>query len=95
MARKFDIKLICTNDCHFVDEADAEAHDRLICISTNSNLLDPNRMRYTKQEWLKTQQEMYDIFSDIPEALENTNEIVAKVEHYDIDHGDFIRLHDE
>ena len=87
MARKFDIKLICTNDCHFVDEADAEAHDRLICISTNSNLLDPNRMRYTKQEWLKTQQEMYDIFSDIPEALENTNEIVAKVEHYDIDHG--------
>lgn len=87
MARKFDIKLICTNDCHFVDESDAEAHDRLICISTNSNLTDPNRMRYTKQEWLKTQQEMYDIFSDIPEALENTNEIVAKVEHYDIDHG--------
>lgn len=87
MARKYDIKLICTNDCHFVDEADAEAHDRLICISTNSNLTDPKRMRYTKQEWLKTQQEMFDIFSDIPEALENTNEIVRKVEHYDIDHG--------
>jgi len=87
MARKFNIKLICTNDSHFVDESDAEAHDRLICISTNANLNDPKRMRYTKQEWLKTQQEMYDIFSDIPEALENTNEIVAKVENYDIDHG--------
>ncbi len=87
IARKYDIKIICTNDCHFVNEEDAEAHDRLICVSTNSNLTDPKRMRYTKQEWLKTQQEMYDIFSDIPEALENTNEIVAKVEHYTIDHG--------
>ncbi|MCM1293805.1 MAG: DNA polymerase III subunit alpha [Bacteroides sp.] len=87
MARKFDIKLICTNDVHFVNESDAEAHDRLICISTNNNLNDPNRMRYTKQEWFKTQQEMAEIFSDIPEALENTNEIVAKVESYDIDHG--------
>lgn len=87
LARKYDIKLICTNDSHFVNEEDAEAHDRLICVSTNSNLNDPNRMRYTKQEWLKTQQEMNDLFSDIPEALENTNEIVAKVEHYTIDHG--------
>lgn len=87
IARKLGVKIICTNDSHFVNAEDAEAHDRLICISTNSNLNDPARMRYTKQEWLKTQQEMYDIFSDIPEALENTNEIVAKVEHYTIDHG--------
>lgn len=87
MARKFGIKLICTNDCHFVNENDAEAHDRLICVSTNSNLTDPNRMRYTKQEWFKTQQEMNAIFQDIPEALENTMEIANKVEHYSIDHG--------
>ena len=87
IARKFDIKLICTNDVHFVNEKDAEAHDRLICVSTNSNLNDPNRMRYTKQEWMKTQQEMNDIFGDIPEALENTLEIARKVEHYSIDHG--------
>ena len=87
MARKFGIKLICTNDSHFVNAEDAEAHDRLICVSTNSNLNDPNRMRYTKQEWLKTQQEMNDLFADIPEALENTSEIVGKVEHYSIDHG--------
>ena len=87
IARKFGIKLICTNDSHFVNAEDAEAHDRLICVSTNSNLNDPNRMRYTKQEWLKTQQEMNDLFADIPEALENTSEIVGKVEHYSIDHG--------
>ncbi len=87
MARKFGVKLICTNDCHFVNESDAEAHDRLICVSTNSNLTDPDRMRYTKQEWFKTQQEMNDIFSDLPEALENTVEIARKVEHYSIDHG--------
>lgn len=87
IARKFGIKLICTNDSHFVNEADAEAHDRLICVSTNNYLNDSNRMRYTKQEWFKSQQEMNDIFNDIPEALENTIEIVNKVEHYDIDHG--------
>ncbi|MDE7410849.1 MAG: DNA polymerase III subunit alpha [Paramuribaculum sp.] len=87
IAEKFGIKLICTNDCHFVNEEDAEAHDRLICVSTNSDISDPNRMRYTKQEWFKTQEEMNKIFSDIPEALANTVEIVNKVEHYSIDHG--------
>ena len=87
LARKYGIKLICTNDSHFVNEEDAEAHDRLICVSTNSYLSDPNRMRYTKQEWLKTQQEMNELFADIPEALENTGEIVDKIENYTIDHG--------
>jgi len=87
LARKHDIKLICTNDVHFVNEKDADAHDRLICVSTNSNLYDPNRMRYTKQEWFKTTAEMNELFGDIPEALANTQEIVAKVEHYTIDHG--------
>ena len=87
IARKFGIKLIATNDVHFVNEEDAEAHDRLICVSTNNYLSDPDRMRYTKQEWMKSQKEMNDIFPDIPEALENTLEIVKKVEHYSIDHG--------
>ncbi|MBO4955700.1 MAG: DNA polymerase III subunit alpha [Muribaculaceae bacterium] len=86
IARKLDIKIICTNDSHFVNEEDAEAHDRLICIFTNNYLSDPNRMRYTKQEWFKTQEEMNRLFADIPEALENTNEIAAKVEYYSIDH---------
>lgn len=86
-ARKHGIKLICTNDCHFVDADDAEAHDRLICLSTNRDLTDPKRMLYSKQEWFKTRAEMNDVFADIPEALDNTLEICDKVEIYSIDHS--------
>lgn len=85
LARKTDTKLVATNDVHFVEEEHAEAHDRLICLSTGKDLDDPNRMHYTKQEWLKTPEEMSVIFADIPEALENTIEIADKVEFYDID----------
>ncbi len=87
LAHKYGIKIIATNDAHFVNEEDAEAHDRLICLSTNHYVNDVNRMHYTKQEWIKTPDEMAAIFADIPEALENTQEIVDKVEVYDIDHG--------
>jgi len=83
-ARKYSIKLIATNDVHFINQEDAEAHDRLICLNTQSELDDPNRLRYTKQEWFKTQAEMNEIFSDIPEALENTLEIAEKTETYDL-----------
>ncbi len=86
IARKFDIKIVATNDVHFVNEDDADAHDRLICVSTNKAVDDPMRMRYTKQEWLKSQSEMNDVFSDIPEAIENTMEILDKVTTYSIDH---------
>ena len=87
LAHKHQIKLIATNDVHFTNEEDADAHDRLICLSTGKDLNDPNRMRYTKQEWLKTTAEMNQIFSDIPEALRNTLEIANKVEFYSIDSG--------
>ena len=86
-ARKYNIKLICTNDVHFVDEENAEAHDRLICLSTGKDLDDPTRMLYTKQEWMKTKAEMNQLFEDIPEALSNTLEILDKVEYYSIDHA--------
>ena len=86
IARKFDIKIVATNDVHFVNEDDADAHDRLICVSTNKAVDDPMRMRYTKQEWLKSQSEMNEIFADIPEAIENTLEILNKVSTYSIDH---------
>lgn len=86
-SKKHGIKLVCTNDVHFVNEADAEAHDRLICISTGTYLDDPKRMLYTKQEWMKTQQEMNDLFADIPEALDNTLEVLGKIEMYTINHG--------
>lgn len=87
LARKYNIKLVATNDVHFVDETDAEAHDRLICLATNHYLSDENRMIYTKQEWLKTTGEMSALFADIPEALATTLEIADKVEEYSIDHG--------
>jgi DNA polymerase-3 subunit alpha len=85
LARKTNTKLIATNDVHFVEEEHAEGHDRLICLSTGKDLDDPNRMRYTKQEWLKTPKEMFDIFADIPEAIQNTLEIADKIEYYSID----------
>ena len=87
LARKYDVKLVCTNDCHFVDQENAEAHDRLICLSTNRDLDDPKRMLYSKQEWFKTREEMNAVFGDLPEALENTCSICDQVEFYSIDHG--------
>ena len=90
LARKHDIKLIATNDVHFVDEEDAEAHDRLICLTTNSFVDEEKRMRYTQQEWMKTTEEMSSRFSDLPEALSTTLEIADKVEFYSIDHDAYM-----
>ena len=92
LAHKHGVKLIATNDVHFVEEEHAEAHDRLICISTGVYLDDEKRMHYTKQEWLKTPEQMAEIFSDVPEALTNTQEIVSKIEIYDIDHDPIMPL---
>ena len=87
LAKEYGVKLVCTNDAHFVDEDNAEAHDHLLCMSTGRDLDDPDRMLYTKQEWFKTREEMNAIFSDVPEALANTAEILDKVEFYDIEHA--------
>ena len=87
LAKEYGIKLVCTNDAHFVDEENAEAHDHLLCLSTGKDLDDPTRMLYTKQEWFKTKEEMNEIFADVPEALSNTVEILDKVETYDIEHA--------
>ena len=85
IAAKHGIKCIATNDVHFVSAEDREAHDRLICLTTNSDYDDPKRLRYTKQEYLKSQAEMAEIFEDIPEVLENTLEIADKIEFYSIE----------
>jgi DNA polymerase-3 subunit alpha len=84
LAKKHQIKLIATNDVHFTNAEDADAHDLLICLNTGKDVDDPNRMRYTKQEWFKTQQEMNELFSDIPEALANTAEVVEKIEEFEL-----------
>ncbi len=84
LAKEYNIKLIATNDVHFLNREDADAHDILLCISTKKDLDDPNRMRYTRQEYFKSPEQMYELFSEVPEALENTLEIADKVEEYDI-----------
>ncbi|MBN2350252.1 MAG: DNA polymerase III subunit alpha, partial [Bacteroidales bacterium] len=86
-SKKHNIKLVATNDVHFIDADDADAQDRLLCISTGKDVDDPDRMRYTRQEWMKTRDEMKELFFDIPEALYNTQEIVDKVEKYKLDRG--------
>ena len=86
-SRKHGVKLVCTNDVHFVEEEHAEAHDRLICLGTSKDLDDPRRMLYSKQEWMKTTAEMNAIFEDVPDALDNTVEVCNKIESYNIDHS--------
>ena len=86
LAHEYGIKLVCTNDAHFVDQENAEAHDHLLCLSTGKDLDDPTRMLYSKQEWFKTREEMNEVFADVPEALSNTLEILDKVETYSLDH---------
>ena len=85
LAEKTGTKVVATNDIHFVRKEDGPAHDRLICLTTNVYIDDPNRLRYTQQEYLKSEEEMLDIFYKHPEALANTLEVADKVEIYKID----------
>ncbi|MBR4842880.1 MAG: DNA polymerase III subunit alpha [Bacteroidaceae bacterium] len=87
IAGKYGIKMVCTNDVHFLDEENADAHELLICLSTGRTPNDPNLMRYTKQEWFKTTEEMNLLFEDVPESLANTVEILDKVEEFSINHA--------
>ncbi len=84
LGEKFGVKVIATNDSHFTDDEDADAHDLLICLNTGKDLDDPSRMRYTKQEWFKTTEEMNQLFQDMPEALANTQDIAEKIEFYEL-----------
>ncbi len=85
ISQALDVKYIATNDVHFINKEDAEAHDILIALSTGKDLDDPKRMRYSGEEYLKTTEEMEELFSDFPEALETTQEIADKIEEYDLD----------
>ena len=86
LAPEHGVKIIATNDVHFIMAEDAEAHDRLICLNTGKDLDDPTRMRYSFNEYLKSEEEMAALFPDIPEALTNTLEIADKIEEYSLDH---------
>ena len=86
LARELDVKVVATNDVHFIRKEDGPAHDRLICLTTNSDIDDPKRLRYTQQEYLKSEEEMAALFPDHPEVLARTLEIADKVALYKIDH---------
>jgi len=82
LGKKHQIKVVATNDVHYLNKEDSAAQDRLICISTNKNIDDPKRLRYSGQEWMKTQAEMKILFQDLPETIANTQEIEEKIESY-------------
>lgn len=84
LSKKTGTKCIATNDAHFVNASDAQAHDRLICLSTGKDLDDPDRLRYTMQEYIKSEDEMLTNFPDFPEAIYNTEEILNKVEVFSL-----------
>ena len=86
LSKELGVKVICTNDSHFLNEDDADAHERLVLLSTGKRMSDGNSLLYTKQEWFKTQEEMNELFADVPEALQNTMDILDKVEIYSINH---------
>ena len=92
LSEKTGVKVVATNDVHFVRKEDGPAHDRLICLTTNAYLTDPDRLRYTQQEFLKSEEEMAGLFPDHPEFLSNTLEVLDKVEKYEIDRGHVLPL---
>ena len=85
LAQEMGVKVIATNDVHFLRKEDGPVHDRLICLTTNANIDDPSRLRYTQQEYLKSREEMEVLFPDHFEALDNTMEVVSKIEAYKIE----------
>lgn len=79
IANETKIPLVCTNDVHYIYKEDYEAHDILLCIQTGKKIDDENRMRYgTNQLYLKSQQEMSELFSYVPQAIENTQKIAQR-----------------
>ncbi len=90
IARELDIKIICTNDSHYISCYDVEAHDALLCIQTGKLITEDKRLRYTGTEYLKSAEEMRRLFRDhltedvVEEAIANTLEVAAKIEDYDI-----------
>jgi len=80
-ARKYNLKLIATNDAHYIDEEDSLPHDLLLCINTNSLVADEKRFRFSSSDfYFKSQKEMNVLFHDVPEAIDNTMEIYDKIE---------------
>ena len=98
LAEKYGVKVVATNDAHFVRKEDGPVHDRLICVSTNADIDDPKRLRYTQQEYIKSEEEMRALFPYAQAAIDNTHRIAErcnveiefgkyKLPHYDVPEG--------
>ena len=85
LARKTDTKVVATNDIHFVEAEHADAHERLVCLSTGKKISDTDRMLYTKEEYMKTPEQMRELFAEHPEVIDNTLEVLSKVELFSLD----------
>lgn len=84
LARKNEVKIIASNDVHYLNKEDSEAQDILICLGTGKDFNDTSRMQFTGQEYFKTPDQMKDLFPEYPEAISNTLEIADKVEKYEL-----------
>ena len=85
-SEKHNVKLIATNDSHYVDQKDYEAHDILLCLQTGKDFADPDRFKFPNDKfYFKTQFEMKELFKDVPQAIENTLEIVEKVQSLNLE----------
>lgn len=82
LGAQLGIKVVATNDVHYLMKEDADAHDILLCVNTGKKYNDPGRLRYTRQEWLKSPEEMAANFPTNEEALANTLEVAEKIEAY-------------
>ncbi len=85
LGRKLGIKVVATNDVHFLREEDGPAHDILLCVSTGKKLNDEKRLRYSQQEWFKSYEEMCENLPGCEEQIQNTVEVADKVEIYELD----------
>ncbi|MFU8844135.1 MAG: DNA polymerase III subunit alpha [Bacteroidales bacterium] len=87
LAVKNNVKVIATNDVHYINKEDYDAHDILVRLNTGADINDTKEdMHYSGEEYLKTPEEMEVLFTDLPDALANTQEIVDKVEDFEIEH---------
>jgi len=94
-SRKYNVKMIATNDVHYIEAKDSEAQDILLCLQTGKDYDDPNRMRFDgDQFYLKSKEEMEELFKDLPEALDNTGEIVSKIEMPDLNRDILLPIFD-
>ena len=85
LGKKLGIRVIATNDVHFLDAADDDSHDVLLALSTGKKMSDADRLIYTGQEYFKTEEEMRALFAENPELIDNTVAVAERIEEYELD----------